>query len=676
MSRIFISLLLLLVFSCGDKEKQGESKGVFQGIIADEIVGQKISLEDLIVARPAEYLSSQSPLEFEFNQNMVLHSAVGLEHSADFIEMEPEIKGTAKWLSTSLLQIVPNEPLKNGQKYKGKINGKIAFGNQSDNYNFEFNVIGNEILDINGGFEPVENKINTTKLILELRFAAKPDSAKLVKDLQLIFDGKQKLKYEISFGGTGNIARLESEEKLRTEKAQNAELILPKNWTTGNKEFKATFLLPAKNVFTVIDSYKTDVSNKEKSFEIVFSDPIANMNVSGFVSVEPEVNYKVSVENRTLKIRGNFSAGIFYKVKVEQGFPSKDGKKMSSEFIKQFSFIDELPEVKLLGHGVFLPLENKGKMQIQSMNVKSVQLDIQEILPQNIIFFLQNNDLRSSDNYISDISRVAKSVYSGTVNLESAKKNEWLKTEIDISNYFAKKAGAGYVVKFYFNQENLLAPCRNIDEEYSENNLVYDNNYSESPCNYYYYYNANEGLEKILIASSIALTAKRTGDGIHIWASDVENSKPISGLKLELFGDINNVLAEQTTNQSGYVFFPAPKVEYASVVKGTNQRGLALIKLSQSNWQTSRFDVDGIREANKGVRLFAYTERGVYRPGDTVHFAGIVREGISKALPLMPMSISVKNPMGAVVFEGRATTSQHGQFSLDIPTDLDAPTGN
>jgi uncharacterized protein YfaS (alpha-2-macroglobulin family) len=123
------------------------------------------------------------------------------------------------------------------------------------------------------------------------------------------------------------------------------------------------------------------------------------------------------------------------------------------------------------------------------------------------------------------------------------------------------------------------------------------------------------------------------------------------------------------------VFFPDKEGERPYIVRGFNKRGVALLKLSQNNWETSRFDVDGVREQNKSARLFSYAERGVHRPGDTIHFAGIAREGLEKPLANLPMQITVKNPMGSIVFEGTQTTSEQGLFALDIPTDLNAPTG-
>ncbi|MCL2261196.1 MAG: MG2 domain-containing protein [Fibromonadales bacterium] len=642
-----LPLLLIPIFlSCGQKD---QGKQPPRNLLATELTGQNITLTEFISAKPATVLSSRSAIEFEFNRNMVINSAVNENLDVNPIEFEPAVKGKAKWLTTSLIQFTPDEPMQSGKTYKAKFNGKKAFGPEADvdDYTFEFEIIPNEILEINGGFEPMVGKVNTAKLVLEMRFADRPDSARLAKELTLNFNSRN-MPFKMSFGGDGKNVVVSSEELSRTDRNQSAEISLPKHWTAFDKPFSETFLLPARGTFMAVSS---------KEAEVVFSDPIAtNMDVSGFVSVSPNINFSVSVKNRTLKLKGDFAYGTQYTLRIEKGFPSAYGTKTLETYIQEFSFDDEKPQLSWVGSGLFLPLENKGRLQIKSINIDGAKIEIQEVLPQNLMFFLQNNELRSSNRWFSDIERTTKRIYEGDIRFENPKRNEWLKTEIDISKYFAKKAGAAYIVTLKFSSQNLITPC--------DNTISYD---YDHPCHYYFYYGDRANSEKILIASSVALTAKKDSKGTHVWATDVESSKAVSGLTLELFDRVNDVLATQKTDGNGYAFFSA---EGGYVIKGQGNRGLALIKLSQENWETSRFDVGGVRENNNSARLFSYTERGVYRPGDTIHFSGIAR-----TLPNMQMSISVKNPLGADIFESSAKTSASGMFSVDIPTDLNAPTG-
>jgi len=448
MYKFIVPLLTALLIACGQKE-QAKSE---QNFLAEELVGQTIALADFVSAKPAPVLSSRSAIELEFKQNVVLQSAVGQDLNAEPIDFEPAVKGKAKWLTTSLLQFVPDAPLQSGKTYKAKFDGKKAFGKNAvvDDYTFEFQVIPNEILEVNGGFEPVAGKTNTAKLVLEMRFADKPDSARLTKELTLNFNSKR-ISYNLSFDGQGNFVKIESEQVARTNKAQSAEISLPKSWTASDNVFSETFLLPAVGNFVAVSSKESLTQDGEKSWEVVFSDQIAtDRDLSGFVSVSPSVNYKVSIKNRTLRVKGNFAYGVQYTLRIENGLPSAYGTKTENNFVSQFLFSDLKPKLELVGSGLFLPLENKGRLQLKSLNVGSARLEIQEVLPQNLMFFLQNNDLRSSVRWFSDIERTTKSIYEGPIQFQFPKRNEWLKTEIDISKYIAKKPGAAYIVKLNF----------------------------------------------------------------------------------------------------------------------------------------------------------------------------------------------------------------------------------
>ncbi len=62
----------------------------------------------------------------------------------------------------------------------------------------------------------------------------------------------------------------------------------------------------------------------------------------------------------------------------------------------------------------------------------------------------------------------------------------------------------------------------------------------------------------------------------------------------------------------------------------------------------SRFDIDGVLASRiKAIEAFVFTERGVYRPGDTVH-AGFItrRRDWQPVLEGLPLSISIRDSKG------------------------------
>jgi uncharacterized protein YfaS (alpha-2-macroglobulin family) len=74
--------------------------------------------------------------------------------------------------------------------------------------------------------------------------------------------------------------------------------------------------------------------------------------------------------------------------------------------------------------------------------------------------------------------------------------------------------------------------------------------------------------------------------------------------------------------------------------------------------------------------LFFYSDRGVYRPGETAHVIGLLRDHGARAITGMPLMFKLLRPDG--VESGRFTgvKDEGGGYRLDLPIDETARTGN
>jgi alpha-2-macroglobulin len=694
----FLPLLfaLLMCFGCSSKEDGGEP---LQMGIAEDLLGKKIALADYVVAKPAKVLSALSFIELEFKRPMVPPHLVGADLGVGPVELSPALEAKASWVSTTLLRLQPKNPLPAGQKFSGKLVGKKAFGAgvDVDNYPFTFQVAQRELLEVTGGFVPDVKQVNQVKLELELRFSQPADTAKLNHDLE-IEDNGTGLKFTTLRDGDGRHVRVVTEPRARLDKERTFTFELPGSYTVNGEKFEQNFTLAAAGEFKVVsEGEASDPKSDERSWAFRFSDPVsANMDLSGFVSVEPKTNYKVIVQGNTLKVRGAFEPGATYTVRLTEGLPSAYNTKMAQYYVKEVFFRNEKPRIDWVGDGIYLPLENKSKLQFQSMNVRKVRLTVQEVLPQNLGFFLQNNDLRSlnsevneygygdgedEDGYygygrsLSDVERTAKTVYEKEIVLDKAPRNRWHKVELDLAEKLRNKAGSAFVIRLSFDDNNLVGRCVSDLESFQQGDLYYPgDSYYGNPCNSGYYYGRGDK-ERLVIVSSIGLTAKQTVDGIHVWATDVATAEPVRGLNLELMSRLNEQLETQGTGGDGHAFFKTKDFKEGFVVRGVHKRGFALLKLNGTNWETSRFETDGVMTESNELRFFGYADRGVHRPGDTIHFAGLVRSGVAIPPAGLPMHLVVKDPQGTAMQESDAVASPEGLVAIDIPTDLGAPTG-
>ena len=98
---------------------------------------------------------------------------------------------------------------------------------------------------------------------------------------------------------------------------------------------------------------------------------------------------------------------------------------------------------------------------------------------------------------------------------------------------------------------------------------------------------------------------------------------------------------------------------------------------SDRNLDLSRFDVGGLQNARTSDQLSAYlfSDRGIYRPGETVHLSALIRDLQSRAVKDRKGVLVIKRPSGVefkrVAFD-RAPT---GAVTADIILPKSAPRG-
>src|SRR5262249_49737442 len=92
----------------------------------------------------------------------------------------------------------------------------------------------------------------------------------------------------------------------------------------------------------------------------------------------------------------------------------------------------------------------------------------------------------------------------------------------------------------------------------------------------------------------------------------------------------------------------------------------------------------GLPEDRQGgqtkIRGFIESDRGLYRPGETVHFKGFVREIAGNRPPSVPskkdVTIEVEDSRGQSVLDTTSTLTSFGGFTFDLDLSEEARTGD
>jgi hypothetical protein len=182
----------------------------------------------------------------------------------------------------------------------------------------------------------------------------------------------------------------------------------------------------------------------------------------------------------------------------------------------------------------------------------------------------------------------------------------------------------------------------------------------------------------VLVVSALNLTLKAgERDGL-IWATDLETGQPVANLALELFDTQGAALGNATTGADG--------VARASFNRTTNNGLVALARqpfvAASSEWSSGigvwEFGLPNTFDL-PDLAAHVTTDRPIYRPGQVVHYKGVLRVEDDARFGLPPagkIQVSIYSPAGELVTQEDKNLSAAGTFDGSVTLGEAAPTGN
>ncbi len=169
------------------------------------------------------------------------------------------------------------------------------------------------------------------------------------------------------------------------------------------------------------------------------------------------------------------------------------------------------------------------------------------------------------------------------------------------------------------------------------------------------------------IASDLGLSTHAGRDSVHVTVRSLADATPVPGAALRLVARNNRVLAEATADDSGRAVFDpgllagrdslAPALLVAETDGGDGD--YAILDLTRAEIDLSDRGVAG-RPPPQPLDVFLTTERGVYRPGETVHLTALVRDHAANAAADLPLTMVVRRPDGKAEEPRRLGTQSLG----------------
>ena len=407
--------------------------------------------------------------------------------------------------------------------------------------------------------------------------------------------------------------------------------------------------LRAEHGFRLLDfTVDSDSIAPRACFQFSEELPGRRTDFSPFVAVAGVDRPATSAGEKQLCVEG-LKHGERYSITLRAGLPSvvKETLAKSAEFT---IFVrDRKPFARFSGKAYVLPRTGQRGIPVLSVNTKAVALSIYRIGDRNLIDTLLGYDFqRNLSRYQAE--RLANErgarIWSGELAVEP-KLNTEVTTAFPLDEA-VKDLGPGvYAIT-------------------AEPKDVVSSDYGQQATQWF-------------IVSDLGLTAYTAHDGIDVFIHSLASADPRSSVEVRLVARNNEVLAVRQTDRNGFIHFEAGLARgeggaAPAAIVASEKNDYAFLSLKSPAFDLSDRGVAG-RPVPTGLDAFVYTERGVYRTGETVAVTALLRDVRGVAAPNVPLTLVIARPDGVEYRRALVPDQGLGGRSMSVPIVASASTG-
>ena len=660
-------------------------------------------------------ISQNSTIRIELTQDQPMVD-LNQELKDNPFSFSPSLKGKTYWVSNNTIEFVPEEgALKPGAFYEGSfhLGDFVDVDKKLEEFNFSFRVQERNFSIHTDPITVTATQPDQVTVTGEIRFS---DVVKKEEVEKMLTAGSEKNKsYPIEITQTDHPTRYAFSISQITKEAEDYQLeITAKGNPAGiDRTQNESILIPAKNSFRFLSAVRID--QPENGIEIIFSDPVSNtQDLKGLIDV-PEVSSSI-FQIKENKVFVYFEAGKLNKLtlNIHEGIRNSQDKPLGTSHSISFSELNLKPQVEMATSAAILPDSKSLIIPFRAVNLYAVDLSVIRIFESNVLMFMQNNSLSSAN----ELRRSGRLVYKKTLWLakDSSKDvHRWEDYSIDLAGLIHQEPGAIYRVILSFRQEYSAYPCggsENKEMQFADNkssdNLtkVSEETLSEddeavwdtpetyyyyngsvpmdwsqyrwterdNPCHPSYYMNSDRIAACNIFASNLGMIVKRNSlNKLWIAVNNILDTKPIAKAQATIYNFQLQPIGKGETNGEGLVEITPKGVPFIAVAEADKQK--AYVRVVDGEEQSvSRFDVGG-KDIQKGLKGFIYGERGVWRPGDTLHISFMLEDREKRIPDKHPVALEIYNPRGQFYTKMISTQGTNGFYTFAVPTQADDPTG-
>lgn len=628
-------------------------------------------------------------IQIQFDAPVVAEEQVGAQLDDPPLALEPEMDVDAHWLDRQTLVAVPVAELAPSTRYQVALRGPLA--GRTNDFTFSFVSSPLQITTVSG--DVLDRLPPMPRLALQLN--QKVAASAVIERCRLRTPGSAP-------GSKDGIPLTTAEPALedtsivvspKTPLAQGADYELACEGLTGvggNAPMAEPFVqaLHTYPTFSITEFAPKGgpVPADEVAIEIGFANPVVLEDVRAHLSMEPKTpgvaEGWLDGNGMRYRVTLNLETTTEYEIRIKAGLKDIFGQALPAAAVHSFSTSDARPSISM-ETGIYALETVATGYPVWSRNVSRYDVACARVTQNQVTKVLTTpiDYMGWSDREEGiEWKKLGLKQKVETVTVENAK-NKWHIDHLD----FGKMCGTGSRARgLYLAQLNSEDIVPDPDQRWSY-----------------------RPYQRVLAnVTDLGLLLKvGEGSGV-VWVTQLSDGQPVAGARVTTYTKDGKRTFQGTSDASGLVrlpgratLLPPSKKQDDSENEGygyyygnygaSAERVIAVVEsgddlaVIDGNWN------DGIESWNfnvtrtygeSDIRGFIQSDRGIYRPGETVHFKGLVREVAVGKAPAVPqqktIKVAVESSRGSTVFEKNLTLSSFGGFHFDLPLTADAPVGD
>lgn len=511
---------------------------------------------------------------------------------------DPPVSGSGEWTSTSIYRFMPDPPLAGATSYTVSVDPELTnfLGSPLENApTWRFSTVNPEVVTV---FPENEATFIAPTTAITVTFNMPMDRASSESAISL--SGDTAIAYEWQDDDRTVVLQPDELLALGTEYTLtvDASASAANGQATMERPFSSTFnTVPLPAVLTTYPADGATADFWQRGFSVEFASPMNDETLIDQFIIEPDpgdVDYFISEWDQGYSVFVDFAIApnTTYTVTIPGTAADPYGNTMGEDYV--FSF-DAPPYPPMASFN--LP---RDIAQVSTSFPTDVQVLYRNVSQLDIAMFDTglDVDLLFNPYQMNEVPASGEPIFQTTIPVDAPRDELGVVT--------VPLAEGGTLPTGIYRLE-VRAPEVNADDSWWQNRNV------------------------LLVVADTNLVIKEMFGEVNVWATDLTTGQPAAGRNLTLYTRNGQEAGIAVTDANGFARLAyEPSENYLEGVAVISNQpaesgfGLALSYWNGvSPWQLG-LNADTGREQE--IYAYLYTDRPIYRPGDTVYYKGIVRE--------------------------------------------------